>query len=90
MEGPRWGVNLGGTFVDSMREVTSQGRPAAGQATDASFVLDASISGKPLRFLTLYVTGRNLTNQAYIVGRRPYGARPGAPLSIQGGLKVEL
>jgi Fe(3+) dicitrate transport protein len=90
VEAPRWGVNLGGTFVDAMREVAGQGEPASGQATDAYFVLDASISARPWRFLTLYVNGRNLTNQAYIVGRRPYGARPGAPLTIQGGFKVEL
>ncbi len=94
VEAPRWAVNVSGTFVDSMREIAGNEDLAEereeGNATDAYFLLDLSLSAKPISWLTLYVNGRNLTNQAYIVSRRPYGARPGAPLSIQGGAKVEF
>lgn len=94
VEAARWAVNASGTFVDSLREIAGKGDLAgereAGRATDAYFLLDLSVSVKPLSFLTLYVNGRNLTNQAYIVSRRPFGARPGAPLSIQGGAKAEF
>ncbi len=90
VEMERWAANVGATYVSSMREIAGQGEPAPGEATDASFLVDASVSVKPLSFLTLYVNGRNLTNQAVIVSRRPFGARPGAPLSIQGGAKVDF
>ena len=87
-------MNVSGTFVDSMREIAGREDIAeerdAGKATDAYFLLDLSLSAKPISWLTLYVNGRNLTNQAYIVSRRPFGARPGAPLSVQGGAKVEF
>lgn len=90
VEMDRWAANVAGTYVGAMRELAGQGAPAAGEATDASFVLDASASVKPLSFLTVYLQGRNLTNQAFIVSRRPFGARPGAPLSVQGGVKVDF
>lgn len=90
VEMERWAVNLGATYMSPMREVAGQGPLVKEQATDESFVLDASVSAKPLSWLTLYLNGRNLTNQAYIVSRRPYGARPGAPISIQGGAKLEF
>jgi Fe(3+) dicitrate transport protein len=89
LEHARFAVNVGGTYVGAMREVAGQGPLEPASSTDEHFLLDASISGKPVRFLTLYVTGKNLTNQAYLVSRRPFGARPGAPLWIQGGVKAE-
>jgi len=90
LEAPRWAANVAGTLVDAMREVAGHGDPAPGQATDASFNLDASVSARPLSFLTVYLNGRNLLNQAAIVSRRPFGARPSAPLTVQGGAKVEF
>jgi Fe(3+) dicitrate transport protein len=90
VEMERWAVNVGATFTSSMREIAGQGDPAPGEATDASFALDASVSAKPRPFLNLYVTGRNLTNQASIVSRRPFGARPSAPISVQGGFKLDF
>jgi Fe(3+) dicitrate transport protein len=50
-------------------------------------LLDASASYQ-LGPVTLYVQGNNLTNQAALVARRPFGARPLAPLSVQGGVKL--
>jgi Fe(3+) dicitrate transport protein len=82
--------NVGGTYVSRMREIAGQGLPAPGEATDAYFLLDAAVSVKPIDKLTVYLLGRNLLNSMYIVSRRPYGARPGAPIWIQAGVKVEL
>jgi Fe(3+) dicitrate transport protein len=83
-------VNVAGTYVSAMRELAGQGEPLAGEATDPYFLLDASASYKPLSFLTVYAVGRNLLNAAYIASRRPFGARPGAPISVQAGAKIEF
>lgn len=90
VEMKKWGVNLSGTYTGKMREVAGQGDIPEGYATDDFFLLDASANVRILRWLTLYGVGRNLLDAAYIVSRRPYGARPGAPRWIQIGAKAEF
>src|SRR5207244_4273746 len=80
LEKADWGVNVAGTFVDSVSE--GLGRPA-----DARFILDASARYRLLEHLEVYATGRNLTNDRYVATRRPFGARPGAPISAFAGLR---
>jgi Fe(3+) dicitrate transport protein len=84
------GGNVSGTFVDTVRESAGSDEPVGFDASDAHFLLDASVYGRPLDFLKLYVVGRNLLDMAYVAGHRPYGARPGAPLTIQVGTKIEM
>lgn len=90
LEHGAWGVNVGATYVDAMRERAGQGTPAPGTLTDAYFLLDAGARYRLSRFLELYVNGRNLTNERYIASRRPYGARPGAPLWVLAGVRGEF
>jgi Fe(3+) dicitrate transport protein len=90
LEKAPWGVNVAGTFVDSMRERAGQGTPRPGDLTDAYFLLDASVKYKLFRQLEVYVNGRNLLNDRYIASRRPFGARPGAPLWILAGVRGEF
>ncbi len=54
----------------------------------ARVLLDATVSQR-LGAFQLYATGTNLTNQQQVVARRPYGARPLAPLSMQVGVRAE-
>ena len=75
-------MNVAGTFVDSMREKAGQGAPPPGGLTDAYFLLDASVKYRLFKQLELYVNGRNLLDDRYIASRRPFGARPGAPLWV--------
>jgi len=89
LEHERFGVNVAGTYVGKMREKPGQAALDPKTTTDDYFLFDATVSGKPLRWLTLYLSGKNLLNQAYLVSRLPFGARPGAPLWIQAGLKAE-
>jgi Fe(3+) dicitrate transport protein len=89
-EGKTVGVNVSGTFVDAMWEHAGRGTPAPGDKTDAYFLLDASAHVKLLEHLELYVNGRNLTNDRYIASRRPFGARPGAPLWMTTGIRGEF
>jgi Fe(3+) dicitrate transport protein len=90
LEAPRWGANLSATYVDRMREIAGQGEPESGQVTDAYFLLDASASYRLFDRVKLYVHGRNLLDETYLVSRRPYGARPGAPRWILAGIRVDF
>jgi Fe(3+) dicitrate transport protein len=82
-------VGIGGTYVGAMREVAGQGTPGPGEATDAYFLLDGSLKARPVDHVELYLTGKNLLDSVYLVSRRPFGARPGAPLWLQAGVKVD-
>ena len=62
-------------------------RSGEGEATDTYFLLDASVTATPFEFLSIYATGKNLLNMHYIASRRPFGARPGAPILVQVGMK---
>lgn len=90
VESDRWGTYVSGTFVDSMREVAGSGEPGPFEATDASFVLDAAGHVVVVKGVTTYITARNLLDATYIASHRPFGARPGAPLWIQVGGKLEF
>lgn len=85
-----WGANVATTYVGRMREIAGQGEPAPNLVTDDYFLVDASVQYRPVSFLKLYVHARNLTDEAYLVSRRPYGARPGAPRWILAGAKVDF
>jgi Fe(3+) dicitrate transport protein len=88
VETRRFGVNLGATFVDRMRE--RAGQTEDGLFTDSYFLLDLGAQYRINKWLAVYANGRNLTDSAYIVARRPYGARPGAPRWIQLGIKADF
>ncbi len=90
VEMAKWGVNVSGTYMGRMREIAGQGEIAEGEATDEFFLLDATANVRISSWLTLYTVGRNLLDATYIVSRRPYGARPGAPRWLQIGAKAEF
>jgi Fe(3+) dicitrate transport protein len=90
VEGGRWGIDVAGTFVDSMWERAGQGDPKPGDKTDAYFLLDASARYRFFKWLELYVNGRNLLDDRYIASRRPFGARPGPPRWLIAGVRGEF
>ncbi len=90
LEKARWGLNVAGTYVDSMRERAGQGTPAPGTLTDSYFLLDASAKVRIFKYLEVYVNGRNLLDDRYIASRRPFGARPGAPRWLMAGVRGEF
>ena len=81
-------ANLQATYVGVMRDQASQGPILAGQGTDEQFYLDAMASVEVYPGIRLYVRGENLTNSAPIVSYRPFGARTGRTLLVQGGLEA--
>ena len=90
IEKKRMGLNVSGTFVDAMWEHAGRGNALPGDKTDPYFLLDASAKVRVFDHVELYVNGRNLTNDRYISSRRPFGARPGAPLWVLAGVRGEF
>jgi Fe(3+) dicitrate transport protein len=76
------------TFIDRMREVTGQGDFDPRWTTDVQATLDVHLGFKVTSWASLYFDARNVLDQHAIVGRRPFGARPNAPRTLIGGLKL--
>lgn len=93
LEAPRWRLNIDSNVAGRMRTVAGQGPVPASQRTDSPLLLGLSgeydlMSEK--RTVTLFVMVQNVTNQAYIVARRPAGVRPGLPRTLMGGIKFNV
>ncbi len=82
-------LGVGGMYYGQMRELAGVGAPDAAVLIPARFLLDATAS-VDVGEARLYFTGTNLTNSVAVVARRPFGARPQAPLTVQVGLKYSF
>jgi Fe(3+) dicitrate transport protein len=80
-----WGAYLIGNYFGKTTEGVVGLQPLP--STDPFFTLD--VVGR-VRFepVEAYVRLQNITNTRAIVSRRPFGARPNAPLSFQVGVQV--
>jgi len=87
LEGERFGVNIAATYVGKSRELAGEGPYDPANTTDSYLLVDASARLAVTKGLSLYINGRNLGNEHYLVSRRPFGARPGAPRWVQAGAK---
>ncbi|MCZ6877873.1 MAG: TonB-dependent receptor [Acidobacteria bacterium] len=93
LEKTRWRLSGEANYVSRMRTKAGQGPIPGLEATDAYLVFN--LSGEyDLRAeekgTSLFLSVRNLTDQAYIVARRPAGARPGLPRTVMGGIRFRL
>ena len=79
-------LGVGAVYYGQTRELAGVGEPGAAVIIPARVLLDATASVEfgAARF---YATATNLTNQSALVARRPFGARPQAPLLFQVGFK---
>ena len=84
-----WGFRIGGTYVAEMLEEAGADCDAV-LCTDSQFYLEASAFYRPFETGRIYIRGNNLTNAQPIVSRRPFGARPAAPLTAFVGFELEL
>lgn len=82
------GFQVIGTYVSEMREQAGQGD--AGERTDDYVMVDAVAWWQAIERLRIYVRGENLLNDQPIASRRPFGARPIRPFTVQIGAKVEF
>lgn len=93
VEQQRWRLELEATAMGEMRTTAGQGPIPPLEATDTYLAFNLSgevdLTGEDQR-ISLFVTVLNLTDNAYIVARRPAGARPGLRRSVIGGIKFQL
>jgi Fe(3+) dicitrate transport protein len=90
LEHPRWDTQLSLTYVSAMRDAAGSGPIPAGEGSDGYTVLDLAAGW--ILSDTLRLVGRidNLLDREYVVARRPFGARPGKPLSAQLGFRYSF
>jgi len=87
--GERWALSFGGFGQSRMIDEVERGRDLPDEFfTDAFVVFDATAHYRPIPWLELYVGGQNIFDAEYIASRRPFGARPGRPLFVYGGLEL--
>ena len=82
-----WRLTVDASYQAAMRTVAGQGDIPAGEGTDGYFVLGLGGEAE-LGFGTLFAGLQNATDQRYIVARRPAGARPGLPRTLELGLRI--
>ena len=69
-------ADLTGSYVDEMRTSAGQGSIPVGEEIESHTVFDLSVAYRLDRY-KLFAHVRNLSDETYIVSRRPYGVRPG-------------
>lgn len=90
LEHHKFSVNLSGKYMDEMRNAPGQGDIPTNEKTDSYFVIDASASYNLHKNITFFANATNLTDQVYVVARRPAGLRPGMPKAFNVGLKANF
>lgn len=85
-----WRAALAIKYVAEMRTQAGSGEPSAAERTDAQTVVDLSFDYQLTDKRQLYLTVQNLFNDESIVARRPFGARPGKPLTLTAGFKMNF
>ncbi len=90
LESDKLRVNLSTKYMDEMRTVAGHGDILPGFKTDQSLVFDLSTEYSISREVSLFGSIKNLTDQSYIVSRRPAGLRPGMPRSFTIGMKAQF
>ena len=81
-------VNVTGKFVSKMRTVAGQGDYVESESIDEHFLIGASANYGIAPAIDIFAAVRNLTDETYIVSRRPAGVRPGLPRTLQVGLRA--
>jgi Fe(3+) dicitrate transport protein len=90
VEANKWSSYFSAKYISEMRTEAGSGAIAYGSGTDDHLVFDATAEYKIDNNNKLFLSFYNITDEEYVVARRPAGARPGAPLSVLAGIKVKF
>ena len=90
LSGVKFDLNFSARYQAAMRTEAGQGTIPQNQGTDAYFIVDMSASYQLHQHLYFFVSMTNMTNDVYVVARRPAGLRPGLPRAIMVGLKTDF
>lgn len=86
----KYSLTVGGRYMDEMRTVAGTGAAKANERIDSYFIMDVSAAYKLHKHVSLFGSVANLTNQVYVVARRPAGLRPGMPQMFTAGIKASF
>lgn len=86
----KWDASLDTHWGSSMRTVAGQGPAPLLERTDAYAVLNLSTEYELSQQASLFANLQNVTNNRYIVARRPAGVRPGLPRLFMAGIHFRL
>jgi len=84
------GVQVSVSAQTAMRDLPGQGELTEQDSVPAMMSVDVNAQLRISRHAQLYVTLTNITNEAHMLSRRPYGARPVRPFHAMAGLKLAL
>ena len=85
-----WQWNIGAAYVSETRETPGQGEIVSGDRIESLLTIDSSLRFKATSWLSLMLAVDNLTDEREIVSRRPFGARPSKPRTINASLFFEF
>ena len=85
-----WSVDANYRAMSAMRTLAGQGDLLPSESTDGCQVADVMFRWFPGAHVTWFAGATNLTNQTYVVARRPYGLRPAMPRAFRMGATVEF
>jgi len=86
----RLALNASVLYQSEIRTISGEGAIPDAQKVSAYWVLDLSATYKVLSDLEVYSTLDNVFDKAYLVSSKPYGYRPGKPLSVNFGVKYQF
>ncbi len=86
----RYRFDVRGSYVGAMRTEPGSGDIEATPHTDARFVLDLAADVDIDGRTSVFGSVRNVTDDVYVVARRPAGLRPGLPRTFLLGLRTSF
>ena len=81
--GAKWGVDISVTHIARMRDQAGIGAFSASMGSDQSTIVDLAARYEFSEHWSLSGRVDNIADDVYVVSRRPFGARPGKPRSVQ-------
>jgi Fe(3+) dicitrate transport protein len=85
-----WRADLSATSSAATRTRAGSGAFEPGFQTDAFAVLNLTAEYGVNSWTRLFAGVQNVTDETYVVARRPFGARPGLPRTVTLGMKATL
>jgi Fe(3+) dicitrate transport protein len=88
LESGTWAVRLASTWVGEMRTEAGSGPILEGTGTDDFLIFGLTGELAVTPWSRVFASVQNLTDEAYVVARRPDGARPGLPRTLAAGIRL--
>ena len=88
LKGINWDINLNLSYTSATRSEAGQGPIPDLEKIGARAIFDLGGGYDFGEHFRLFLSVDNLFDKVYVAARRPYGARPGKPRTITGGLEI--